>query len=97
MNWDPLITVGTGAFQDDVIEFAGGRNTAGDGPAAYFVCDPEQIRSKDPEIIFFCEPWIKAMLTKDPEWAKVSAVRNGRVPILWLRPHMPLRPENNHE
>lgn len=79
MNWDPLITAGPGAFQHDVIEFAGGRNTAGDGPAPYFVCDPELIRSKDPEIIFFCEPWIRAKLLEDPEWAKVSAVKNGRI------------------
>jgi len=79
MNWDPLITPGPGAFQNDVIETAGGRNTAGDGPAPYFVCDPESIRAKDPEIIFFCEPRIKALLVKDQEWAKVSAVRNGRI------------------
>ncbi len=79
MNWDPLISPGPGAFQNDVIEFAGGRNTAGDGPAPYFVCDPELVRSRDPEIIFFCEPWIEAALVKDPGWAKVSAVRNGRI------------------
>jgi iron complex transport system substrate-binding protein len=79
MNWDPLVTPGPGAFQHDVIEFAGGRNTAGDGPAPYFVCDPELIRSKNPDMIFFCEPWIKARLENDPEWAKVGAVKNGRV------------------
>ena len=30
MNWDPLITAGPGAFQNDVIEFAGGANTPAD-------------------------------------------------------------------
>ena len=79
MNWDPLITAGPGAFQNDVIEFAGGANMGGDGPAAYFVCDPEQIRARDPEIIFFCEPHIKVCLENDAKWAKVNAVRNGRV------------------
>ena len=79
MNWDPLITVGPGAFQNDVIEYAGGRNSAGEGPAPYFVCDPEAIRRREPEIIFFCEPWIESVLLKDPEWAKVSAARSGRV------------------
>ena len=79
MNWDPLITPGCGAFQYDVIEFAGGANTAGEGPAAYFVCDPEQIRASDPEIIFFCEPKIKTYLEKDPKWARVKAVQSGRV------------------
>ena len=79
MNWDPLITPGPGAFQNDVIEFAGGVNTAGNGPAAYFVCDPGQIRARDPEIIFFCEPCIKACLENDAKWATVDAVRNGRI------------------
>ncbi len=79
MNWDPLITPGPGAFQNDVIEFAGGANTGGDGPAAYFVCDPEQIRARDPEIIFFCEPRIKVFLENDAKWATVNAVRHGRI------------------
>jgi iron complex transport system substrate-binding protein len=79
MNWDPLITPGPGAFQNDVIEFAGGVNTAGDGPAAYFVCDLEQIRARDPEIIFFCHPEIKTYLENNAEWARVSAVRKGRI------------------
>ncbi|MCE5335299.1 MAG: helical backbone metal receptor [Desulfobacteraceae bacterium] len=79
MNWDPLITPGPGAFQHDVIEFAGGRNVASQGPRPYFVCTPESIRAADPEIIFFCEPWIRNYLEEDPEWNKVSAVRHGRV------------------
>lgn len=79
MNYDPLITVGPGAFQHDVIEFAGGSNVAGDGEAAYFVCNPVEIQVKDPEIIFFCEPHIRALLEADPNWQQVSAVRNGRI------------------
>ena len=79
MNWDPLITPGPGAFQNDVIEFAGGENTPADAQAAYFVCDPEQVRARDPDIIFFCEPGIKTHLENDAKWAKVSAVRNGRI------------------
>ncbi len=79
MNWDPLITPGPGAFQHDVIQFSGGENIAGDGPAPYFVCDPEQIRSRDPEVIFFCEPQIRNLLENNPEWKKVSAVRSGNI------------------
>ncbi|MFZ2447282.1 MAG: helical backbone metal receptor [Syntrophobacteraceae bacterium] len=79
MNWDPLITPGPGAFQHDVIEFSGGINTAGDGPASYFVCDSEQMRARDPEIIFFCEPHIRGLIEADPGWRQVSAVRCGRV------------------
>ncbi len=79
MNWSPLITPGPGAFQHDIIEFAGGSNVAGDGPAAYFVCDAALIRERDPEIIFFCEPGIKDFLLHDPDWRRVSAVRNNRI------------------
>ena len=79
MNWDPLITPGPGAFQHDVIEFAGGANTPADAQAAYLACDPEQIRARDPDIIFFCEPVIKTYLENDAKWAQVSAVRNGRI------------------
>ncbi len=79
MNWDPLIAPGPGAFQHDVIEFAGGRNVTRDGPASYFVCKPEEIRAKDPDIIFFCEPHIRKLLEQDAQWRNVSAVRDGRI------------------
>ncbi len=81
MNWDPLVAPGPGAFQHDVIEFAGGRNATGDGPAPYFVCDPQEIQARDPDIIFFCEREIKARLENDTTWKKVKAVRNGRIHI----------------
>ena len=81
MNWDPLITPGPGAFQHDVIEFSGGVNVAGDGPAPYFVCDVNEMLTRDPEIIFFCEPKIKTFLENDASWKEVSAVRCGRVYI----------------
>lgn len=79
MNWDPLITPGPGAFQHDVIEFSRGSNVGGDGPAPYFACDPQQIRAKNPDIIFFCEPGIRNYLNEDPDWKSVNAVRTGRV------------------
>jgi iron complex transport system substrate-binding protein len=79
MTWDPLITPGPGAFQHDVIEYAGGSNVGADGPAPYFVCDPERIRARNPDIIFFCEPKLKTLLEEDPAWKNVSAVSKGRV------------------
>jgi iron complex transport system substrate-binding protein len=79
MNWDPLIAPGPGAFQHDVIEFAGGSNTTGDGLAPYFVCDPGEIRRRNPDIIFFCEPAIRTFLESDPYWQKVNAVKQGRI------------------
>ncbi|MEM5785665.1 MAG: helical backbone metal receptor [Syntrophobacteraceae bacterium] len=81
MTWSPLVTPGPGAFQHDVIEFSGGRNVAGDGPAAYFVCNRAEIAARDPEVIFFCGQEIGTMLVNDSEWKNVSAVRFNRIHI----------------
>ena len=62
-----------GAFQHDVIEFAGGVNTAGNGPAAYFACNPDQIRAKDPDIIFYCGPDMKTYLENDALGARCGS------------------------
>ncbi len=81
MHWDPLITVGPGSFQHDAIEWAGGRNIMSHGPAPYFVCDPADVQARNPDLIFFCEPFIKPLLKEDPCWREVRAVREGRVHI----------------
>jgi len=79
MNWDPLITVGPGSFQHDVIERAGGRNLMEDGLQPYFACDPERVLDRDPEVIFFCEPHIREVLEADPAWRRCSAVRDSKI------------------
>jgi iron complex transport system substrate-binding protein len=79
MNWHPLITVGPGSFQHDAIEMAGGRNIMEDGIKPYFVCDPGEVRKRNPDAVFFCEPQIRPFLEKDPAWKQVRAVRLGRV------------------
>jgi iron complex transport system substrate-binding protein len=79
MHWEPLITVGPGAFQHDAIILAGGVNVMGDGAAPYFVCDPKEVIRRNPRAIFFCEPHIADLLKSDPDWSGVEAVRNGRI------------------
>jgi iron complex transport system substrate-binding protein len=79
MHWQPLVTVGPGAFQHDVILLAGGQNITADGPAPYFTCDPLEICRRDPEVIFCCEPHILERLRDDPVWQAVSAVRDSRL------------------
>lgn len=78
MNWDPLITVGSGAFQHDVIELAGGRNVMADGPAPYFACEPSQVFKRNPDVVYFCEPFILNLMEDDPQWREVKALRNKR-------------------
>lgn len=79
MEWDPLITVGPGAFQHDVIERAGGVNLMEDGGAAYFQCDPELVLQRDPEVIFCCVPRILERITAEPSWRATSAWRKQRL------------------
>lgn len=81
MNWAPLITVGPGSFQDDVIRLAGGNNVASDGPARYFVCTRDDMTGWDPEAVFFCEPEIQKLLAEDPLWRQTSAFRHGRLHV----------------
>ncbi len=79
MNWEPLITVGPGAFQHDVIECAGGRNAHAEAIAPYVVCTHDLLEGLNPDAIFFCEPFIRSILLGDAAWAGLKAVRNGRV------------------
>ncbi|MBP8646207.1 MAG: ABC transporter substrate-binding protein [Syntrophobacteraceae bacterium] len=79
MHWDPLITVGPGSFQHDVIVRAGGENLMKDGPQPYFTCDVQKVLERDPEAIFFCEPHIRGLLEEDPAWSRCSALRRSKV------------------
>ncbi|MHC1742337.1 MAG: ABC transporter substrate-binding protein [Syntrophobacteraceae bacterium] len=79
MNWDPLITVGPGAFQHDVIRCAGGRNAHGEAEAPYVVCPGDLLGELDPDAVFFCEPFIRSILLGDPAWSTLKAVKTGRI------------------
>ncbi len=79
MNWKPLISVGPGSFQHDVIELAGGRNVMSDGMEPYMVCVPELIIQRDPQAIFFCEQHLLEVLPGDSRWQRVNAVREGKI------------------
>lgn len=81
MQWDPLITVGPGAFQYDVIQRAGGLNLLGDGAPPYKRVSHEQVVSWNPDIIFLCEPSLGTRVCQDPRWLNTTAVRTGHVHI----------------
>lgn len=79
MNWEPLVTAGPASFQDDVIRLAGGFNVASDGPAPYFVFNRGDAVRWDPEVVFFCEPEIRGLMSADPLWGRTSALRHNRI------------------
>ena len=80
LDWNPIYTVGSGAFQYDVVELAGGAiPVSGPPDMPYFICTPEEILAADPEVLFFCEEYIREILLEDETWKNVSAVRNSRI------------------
>ncbi len=82
MHWDPLITVGPGAFQHDVISLAGGRALPSRDPQGpYFKVSEETVLEWDPEVIFFCEPFIEEVLRAHPRWRRCTAVRKERIHV----------------
>ncbi len=79
MNWNPLVTVGSGAFQDDVIRLAGGRNIFRSVTKPYFTVSLREVKKKDPEIIFFCEQDLKEKIRKSVSWKSIRAVRKNKI------------------
>ena len=79
MNWAPLVTVGNGAFQNDVIRLAGGKNIFGDMKKPYFNVSLIDVKKRDPEVIFFCEQELKERILTDPSWETISAVRKKKI------------------
>lgn len=79
MNWEPLVSAGPGSFQHDVIERAGGINLLADGRLPYMVCEPTEIRRRNPRVIFTCEGFITGALRSDPLWMQVDAVKHHRL------------------
>lgn len=82
----PFITVGSGSFIDQLLEFAGGENIAKDAGSAYPRLSMEVVLQKDPEIILF--PTMGG--TSSPEtdiqqwsrWTTMSAVKNDRLHLV---------------
>ncbi|ROR03196.1 ABC transporter substrate-binding protein [Desulfosoma caldarium] len=81
MQWNPLITVGPGAFQYDVIERAGGRNFLGRDADPYVKVSHEKVVAWNPHIVFLCEPSLAFLLRQDSRWSSCTAVREGFVRV----------------
>lgn len=76
--WDqPLQTAGAGTFIHDLVRRAGGRNLFADLRGWPQVA-PEAVILRDPEVILLTYPGRRRLVVR-PGWARVSAVRAGRV------------------
>jgi len=82
---DGLVTDGKGSIADGWIETAGGINVAARGGivGASKPVGLEQVLAWDPEAIVATTAQAREAILEDPRWAKVAAVRAGRV---WASP-----------
>ena len=85
MVWeDPLIVPGKSAFLTDAIARAGGDSITADAPAAYPAYSVESAIARAPDVILTTEERRDALarLRSDAAWARVPAVRDGRLHAL---------------
>lgn len=76
----PLMSVGKGAFINDIIHRAGGQNVFEDFNAPYPVVDPELVAKANPDVILLLHPLVSADEIKQRVgWSSIKAVCTGRV------------------
>lgn len=77
--WDtPLMAIGGGSFQSELVAIAGGRNVYGDVAAPSVQVSFEDVLLRDPDIVL-AAPVTARRLRADPRWQALRAVREGRV------------------
>jgi iron complex transport system substrate-binding protein len=85
--WDrPLMTAGPGSFQGQLLALAGGTNLFADVAGRWVAVSPEAVLARDPEVILTAArpggPAAVADFAARPGWARLAAVRSGRVHAL---------------
>jgi iron complex transport system substrate-binding protein len=77
--WDaPLLVVGAGSYQSELLEIAGARNAYADEPLPAVPTSIEDIVRRDPDIVLTDSARAIA-IRASPRWRSVRAVREGRV------------------
>lgn len=80
--WDaPLITIGRGSFLSQLVDIAGARNVYEDIEAPSQQVTFEDVVRRDPEFVLV-GPEGGEVVTRDPAWRTIRAVREGRVRIV---------------
>lgn len=77
--WDtPLMAIGGGSFQSELVTMAGGRNVYGDVASPSVQVSFEDVLRRDPDIVL-AAPVTARRLRADARWQALRAVREGRV------------------
>jgi iron complex transport system substrate-binding protein len=80
--WDaPLITIGRGSFLSQLVDIAGARNIYEDIAAPSQQVTFEDVVRRDPEFVLV-GPEGGEVVSRDPAWRAIRAVREGRVRIV---------------
>ena len=80
--WDaPLITIGRGSFLSQLVDIAGAQNVYEDIEAPSQQVTFEDVVRRDPEFVLV-GPEGGEVVTRDPAWRAIRAVREGRVRIV---------------
>lgn len=77
----PLMTVGKKSFINDFINYAGGKNVAGNEAKDYFTCSEEWVIISNPDIIIspaMGKEQMKDILNRSG-WSGITAIKNKRV------------------
>ncbi|MBR0848574.1 iron ABC transporter substrate-binding protein [Bradyrhizobium diazoefficiens] len=75
-----------GSINVETLEFLGARNVAGDQKGGLATVSVEQVLTWNPSVIVTIDRDFAASVGRDPQWAGVAAVRDGRV---HLSPKLP--------
>ncbi len=76
----PLMSVGKGAFINDIIHRAGGQNVFEDFNTPYPVVDPELVAKANPDVILLLHPLVsEGEIKQRIGWSSIKAVCSGRV------------------
>lgn len=87
---DPLMTVGSKSFINDIITLAGGINIAGDMEKNDIQISSEWVVEKDPHVIIVSTPGTRDRVMSRTAWQQISAIREKHVyeidPDIFVRP-----------
>lgn len=77
--WDnPLLVLGGGSYQSELLDAAGGANVYADRPEPAAQVALEDVLRRDPEVILLDSARV-ATIARSRRWARTSAVRSGRL------------------
>jgi iron complex transport system substrate-binding protein len=77
--WDnPILVLGSGSYQSELLAIAGGENVYADRPEAAASVSLEDVLRRDPAVILV-DPGKTALLRASPRWRNVAAVRANRL------------------